>query len=62
MNSKVFVCQCCWCGRLNKISSFSAHGKIGNFIIIFMLLKQLKLAKYVIGSFDFLNVSIFILS
>jgi len=26
--------SCFWCGRLNYVSSFSAHAKIGNFIII----------------------------
>jgi len=31
----VGVISCFWCGRLDKTrSSFSAHGKIGNFIII----------------------------
>ena len=30
----VSVSSCFWCGRLNYLSSFSAYGKIGNFIII----------------------------
>jgi len=28
----VGVSSCFWCGRLHYLSSFSAHGEIGNFI------------------------------
>ena len=50
-NGTVFCSYCVlsvlirfWCGRLNKLSSFSAHGKIGNFIIIIIIIRQLSIS------------------
>ena len=35
----VGVMSCFWYGRQNELSSFSAHGKIGNFIIIIIVIR-----------------------